>query len=294
MQKNRILIVDDDKTNIDVLNHILKNEYTIFVAKNGDMALKRALKDLPDLILLDIVMPDMSGYDVLKILKENEATKSIPVIFITALSSAADEERGFLLGAVDYIVKPFNNSILKARIRIHMKALQQARFIESSGTMDALTEIPNRHYFDEQLQVEWEKSIKTEEPLSLLAIDIDMMQQYNQTYGYLQGDVLLQTIANALSNHLRTEADIVARIGGEEFALILPNTCEQKATELARNISNSIALMEVPSMGSLTTHVTVSIGGATKTPQEGDDAVSLFEEAQNAISRAKDAGQADE
>ncbi|MCL2718040.1 MAG: diguanylate cyclase [Lachnospiraceae bacterium] len=290
MQKNKILIVDDDKANLDVLNHILKNDYTVYVAKSGEMAVKRAVSDQPDLILLDIIMPDMSGYDVLKVLKEDETTKSIPIIFITALNSSADEERGFLLGAVDYIVKPFNNSVLKARIRIHIKALEQARAIENFGTADVLTEIANRRQFDERLACEWDEALRNQKSLSLLSIDIDMMQQYNQTYGYLQGDVLLQTIAKEFYRFLRSEDDLVARTGGEEFAFILPDTDLKTATDLAREIHHAVEIMEIPSMGTLTTQITVSIGIATKTPTAGEEALILLEEANKELSRAQDAG----
>ncbi|MCL2051006.1 MAG: diguanylate cyclase [Lachnospiraceae bacterium] len=288
--KNRILIVDDDKSNLDVLNHILKNDYSIYVAKSGETAIRRAVSDQPDMILLDIIMPDMSGYDVIKVLKEDEATKSIPVIFITALSSVADEERGFLLGAVDYIMKPFNNSILKARLRIHMKALEHARMIEDFGTIDVLTEIANRRNFEHRLAAEWVKAIKGNKPLSILLIDIDMMQQYNQTYGYLQGDVLLQTIAKVFAGFLRNEDDLVARISGEEFAFLLPNADFYEACALANEINHFVEIMEIPSMGSLTTQITCSIGVAADTPKAGEDFQALYKEANEKLSCAKEAG----
>ena len=289
-EKGRILIVDDDKANLDVLNHILKNEYTVYVAKTGEMAIRRAVTDQPDLILLDIIMPDMSGYEVLSELKERDSTRSIPVIFITGLSSVADEERGFLLGAVDYIVKPFNNSIVKARIRTHMKTLQQMRTIERLGTIDPLTEVANRRYFDEYLAVEWEKAILEEKSLGIISIDVDLFKQYNDTYGHLQGDVLLQTIAKVFFRHLRNENDIVARIGGEEFIFILPDTELEEATALAEEIRYAVEVMVIPNMGHLATHTTVSIGVAAKRPKEGDDVRELLELADKELYRAKDAG----
>jgi len=283
MHKLKILIVDDDKANLDILNHTLQNEYIVYVAKSGEMAIKRALADQPDLILLDIVMPDMSGYDVLKILKENNATKAIPIIFITALNSAADEERGFLLGAVDYIVKPFNSSILKARIKVHMRDLKKSRIIERMGTFDVLTELSNRQSFEERLFIEWEREIHNKTPLSIISIDIDNFKQYNETYGYLQGDVLLQTIAEVFSEYLHTDADIVARIDGDEFAFLLPDTDEAKTLEIAHAIRHAVDVMEIPSMGSMSTQFAIKIGVATKIPEADKCALSLLEEAEKSV-----------
>ena len=283
MEKNKILVVDDDKSNLDIISHILKNEYTVYVAKSGEMAVKRALDDQPDLILLDIVMPDMSGYDVLKILKENDITKSIPVIFITALGSVADEERGFLLGAVDYIVKPFNTSILKARVKVQMKARKKARVIERIGTFDVLTELANRRRFEICLISEWERELSNKAPLSIIRVDIDNLKQYNETYGYLQGDVLLQTMSEVLAHSLHTNADMVARIDGDEFAILLPDTSYEEATEIARSIKHAVEVMEIPSMGPMNTQVTVKISVTTRIPEAGECALGLLEKAEYSI-----------
>lgn len=288
--KSRILIVDDDKANLDILNHILKSDYVVHVAKSGEMAIRRALYDQPDLILLDVLMPDMSGYEVLKVLKENEATKSIPVIFITALKNTADEERGFLLGAVDYVTKPFNHSIIKARIRIHMKSLKQIRLIEQFGTTDVLTEIPNARYFDERFFYEWEKAIYENKSLSILLINVDGLKQYNEIYGHLQGDVLLQTLAKTFFNYLHNDDDLVVRLGGDEFAFLLPERDLAAAKALADEICHDVAAMEIPSIGLLTTQTTVSIGIAALVPKSGDDPTILLEKANHELLRAKDAG----
>ncbi len=288
--KFSILIVDDEKTNLDVLNHILKNEYTIYVAKSGELALKRAVEDQPDLILLDIIMPDMSGYEVLKELKENDSTRNIPVIFITGLASAQDEEKGFLLGAVDYIIKPFNNAIVKSRVRTHLKIVQQMRTIEQMGKMDALTEIPNRRCFDERIGIEWKRAIREAETISILSVDADLFKQYNDTYGHLQGDILLQTLAKVFVSALKRPTDFVARIGGEEFVIILPNTELEGAGAIAEEIRRSVETMVIPSMGSETTNITVSIGVAAGKPKIDDEYVELLDEADKELYRAKNLG----
>jgi putative two-component system response regulator len=128
--KNSLLLVDDETANLLVLNHILGADYTLYTAKDGAGAIKRAAEYLPDLILLDILMPGMDGYEVLSELKKTEKTKGIPVIFITGLSGGGDEEKGLLLGADDYISKPFNNTIVKSRVRNQIRIVNQMRLIE--------------------------------------------------------------------------------------------------------------------------------------------------------------------
>ncbi|MCL2254288.1 MAG: diguanylate cyclase [Lachnospiraceae bacterium] len=288
--KDRILIVDDEKVNLDALNHILKNEYTVYVAKTGAMAIARAEQDKPDLILLDIVLPDMSGYDVLKELKENINTKAIPIIFITELNNVSDQERGFLLGAADFITKPFSNAIIKARVRTHLKSAKQMRTIEQLCTMDPLTEIANKSQFDEFLAAEWEKAVRDNKPISILNIDLDLFKQYNDTYGYLQGDVLLQSLVQVLVAHIRPEIDLAARIGGEEFAVILLDTDLTAATVMAEEICLAASIKEIPSMGYSATQMTVSIGVAVKTPNADDDIREFLEEADRKLKKAKSFG----
>lgn len=140
-QKSSILIVDDEKSNLDVLNHVLRSHYTVYVAKSGAAALKRAEADKPDLILLDVIMPDISGFDVIRQLKSDPGTRDIPVIFITGLTSIEDEEKGLSLGAVDFIAKPFHHPLVMARVRNHLRLVRQDRLIRNLCLLDPLTEI---------------------------------------------------------------------------------------------------------------------------------------------------------
>lgn len=132
-RRSSVLIVDDEKSNLDVLNHILHNDYTVYVAKSGDMALKRAVADKPDLILLDVIMPGMSGFEVLEQLKADPQTRDIPVIFVTGLSSIEDEEKGLALGAADFIAKPFHHPLVMARVRTHLRLAEQDRLLAQLG-----------------------------------------------------------------------------------------------------------------------------------------------------------------
>ncbi|MBE0583255.1 MAG: diguanylate cyclase, partial [Desulfofustis sp.] len=214
----RILIVDDEKMNLKVLADLLKDEYVPVLARNGEQAIQHALSETPpDLILLDVIMPQMGGYEVIKYLKNNDKTKNIPVIFVTALSSIEDEEFGLRLGAVDYITKPFSPPIVKIRIRNHLRMVHQYKLLDQLAHLDGLTEICNRRRFEEEFKKEWERSLRNRNPFSLAMIDVDYFKQYNDHYGHAMGDLALQRIAKALSDVLRRPADFIARYGGEEF-----------------------------------------------------------------------------
>lgn len=286
-----ILIVDDEKVNLDILNHILRPEYTIYVAKNGESALRRAAADRPDLILLDVLMPDMSGFEVLEKLKSSKETHSIPVIFITGLTGIEDEERGLFLGAVDYITKPFHNSIVTARVRTHIQIVRQMRTIERIGMIDALTEIPNRRSFDQRMRAEWGRSAREKLPLSLLMIDIDFFKKYNDTYGHNQGDLALQTVSRAIVSGLKRQSDFACRMGGEEFAVLLPNTDINGALFIGEAIRASVEAAKIP-MGSGVepTSCTVSVGAACTIPSPSDNMTELLERADSALYDAKRSG----
>jgi diguanylate cyclase (GGDEF)-like protein len=289
-EKSSILVVDDENTDLDVINNILKSEYTVYVAKTGEMALRRAMSDHPDLILLDIMLPDMSGYEVLKRLKCYEATRMTPIIFITGLGTPADEERGFLLGAVDYITKPFNHSIVKARIRNHMKIVRQMRTVERLGTIDVLTELLNRRGFWEHLGAEGETAANAGKPISILCIDVDSFHQYNETYGHLQGDILLQTLAKTFARQTRQFVDLAARVGGDEFAVFMPGLDLAAAVEAAEALRQTVEVMEISSMGTMTTQATISIGVAAGVLQQGKDIFEVLAEADREMERAKREG----
>lgn len=263
----RILAVDDDRFNLSVLTDILKTGYDMVTAGCGEEALRLAREKKPDLILLDIIMPGMDGFEVLKELKQCDTTRHIPVICITGLKSVKDEERGFFLGAVDYITKPFQNTIVKARVGTHMQIVKHIRTIERLGMIDVLTDLPNRRNFEKQLGAEWGRGAREKTWLSLLTIDVDMFKSYNDTYGHPQGDVLLRSIARVFSASLRRSTDYIARIGGEEFAAILPDTDMPGAGKIAEDIRRNVEQNRVPCRDDNSiTYVTVSIGVASAVP----------------------------
>jgi len=289
-EKNTILIVDDETANIRVLSHVLRPEYTIYIAKDGQTAIKTAVNVVPDLILLDIIMPDMSGYDVIAELKNCDITMEIPVIFITGLSSVEDEEKGFLLGAVDYITKPFNDTIVRVRVRQHLQTLRHLRMIKRMGEIDPLTDIPNRRGFNERLEVEWTHAIRNNSTLSILMIDIDHFKRYNDTYGHLQGDVLLQAIAGIFHQTLVRSTDYVARWGGEEFTVLLSGTDLHGALKIAERIRSNVENTAVPRAAGSDTRVTISIGVYSQSPRAGDLASDFVTGADKALYAAKNSG----
>ncbi len=268
MKKNDrpiILIVDDAPTNVEILAEALRGKYHIKVAGDSETALSIAhTEPYPDLILLDIMMPDMDGFEVCKRLKRDPQTKHIPIIFVTAKSEEQDEEYGLKLGAVDYITKPFSIAITKARIHNHMRLKKQADLLESQSLIDPLTQIPNRRQLNEKLELEWKRAAREKTELSVLMIDVDHFKEYNDYYGHGTGDICLEAIATALSGGIARPSDMVARFGGEEFVVILPETDLQAAQQLAEKLRENVVALSLRHRPSpIEAYVTVSIGGAT-------------------------------
>ena len=235
-----LLIVDDEAINLQLLCTQFQDQYRVLVAKSGQQALQRVKDNAVDLVLLDICMADMDGYEVLRHLKNNPLTQDIPVIFITAKTDALDEMMGLQLGAVDYIGKPLQLPIVEARVRTHMTLKRKGELLERLASVDSLTEIYNRRHFDLTLDKELKRSQRSGEPISLLMIDIDYFKQYNDSAGHSAGDYCLQQIAILLNNLARRPGDILARYGGEEFCIIAPNVSINGARELAERCVQNI------------------------------------------------------
>jgi diguanylate cyclase (GGDEF)-like protein len=286
-----VLVVDDERSNLAVLNKILSPEYTVFTAKSGEEALRRAEDETPDLILLDILMPGMDGVEVLSNLKRSESTRKIPVIFISGLSGEDDEEKGFALGAVDYITKPFKNSIVQARVRTHMRIIRQMRMIEMMGLIDPLTDIPNRRSFDDRFDKEWRRCGREGKPISFLMMDLDKFKNYNDTYGHPQGDVLLRAVAKIVSSEAKRPSDLAARLGGEEFGLLLANTGLEGALLIAERIRSKVESTKIPTAdGKTLTSMTISIGAVSTIPKDSCHALDFIRKADENLYTAKNTG----
>jgi diguanylate cyclase (GGDEF)-like protein len=288
--KNTLLVVDDEIVNLKVLSHILGKEYTIYTAKNGINAIEKAKEYKPDLILLDIVMPEMDGYQALSIIRKDEELKTIPVIFITGLDSDEAEEKGLSLDAADYITKPFRAAIVKLRVLHQIRIVNQLRTIERLSLTDQLTSIPNRRCFDNRLQVEWKQAIREQTPISLLMLDIDDFKNVNDTYGHQQGDIILQMVAKTFPKAFRRPADFAARWGGEEFIVLLPNTRLEGAMEIAEKIRADIEKTEIICYEGVKIKITVSIGVNSLMPAQNSSLNAFISNADKALYAAKEAG----
>lgn len=289
--KPNILIVEDVNSDIDILNHILKDEYTLYIAKSGETALTTVTEVCPDLILLDIILPDITGFTVLEKLKEESRTWDIPVIVITGINSAKSEEKGLALGAVDYITKPFHNTVVRARIKTHIKIVQYLRTIEELGVVDHLTGLPNLQGFEERLGMEFARAAREKVSLSLLIVDLDDFQMYNQKHGYPTGDAMLRDIAMSISGSLKRPADMAARLQGDRFIVLLPDTDAEGANIVAEEIRTKIANSSVPHEKSkMKTTCTASLGVLVKRPEPGQSWEKIISETENLLASApKDA-----
>ena len=287
-----VLVVDDTPANLSLMSSLLKDTYKVKVANSGARAMEIAQSDPPpDLILLDIMMPDLDGYEVCRRLKANESTKDIPIIFITAMGDVENESMGFALGAVDYISKPFNRTVVKARIRVHMQLKRQSRLLENLVFLDALTEIPNRRALDQTFAQEWARGVRSGQPLSYILIDIDLFKQYNDHYGHGSGDECLARVAKALHACVQRPSDCLGRYGGEEFAAILANTDMEQAQKVAQHFHASVAALQIPHAHSeVAAHVSVSIGIATTQPTADKSPHWLSDAADRMLYAAKHGG----
>lgn len=291
-ESGRILIVDDERYNIKVLTDFLREDHKIMAARTGEQALKAVRgPNPPDLILLDIVMPGIDGYEVCRRLKADSRTMHIPIIFVTALDAADDEARGFELGAVDYITKPFKPVIVKARVRTHVQLKHKTDLLDRMASLDGLTGIPNRRSFDAALDKEIRRAARDGSVLSLVMMDIDFFKKYNDQYGHVAGDACLRRIAKAVEGVLKRASDFAARYGGEEFAMILPETDMDGAVQIAEEVRHAVAALYIQHTGSdVAAHVSLSLGVATVSADRNISPVELIEAADASLYQAKGNG----
>ena len=290
LKKAKVLIVDDDPLNRLVLEKTLRQDYDVFCVESGEKALTFLKTQPVDLLILDIVMPGIDGYEVLAQIKENTTTNMLPVIFISANTSHDDEAKGLELGAMDYITKPFSAAIVRARVRNQLMIKQKNDLLEMLASIDGLTEIPNRRYLDENLSREWRRSRRDHTPLSVLLMDVDHFKRYNDCYGHRAGDDCLKKIAHALVGSCERGSDFVARYGGEEFAAVF-STPAKEAVAFANKLRNAVNKLNIPHKASLNSeYVTISIGIATTESGQVYAEQTLLEEADLGLYQAKEAG----
>jgi diguanylate cyclase (GGDEF)-like protein len=315
-----ILVVDDTSHNLRLLSSMLtKRGYEVRGVIDGQMALMGIHAEMPDLVLLDINMPKMDGFQVCEQLKADPKTRDIPVIFISARDEVLDKVQAFSVGGVDYVTKPFQLAEVLARVESQLtlrrlqKKLQeqndrlkqeiQSRLVAEAelqkvnaellnlANLDGLTQLANRRRFDEYLNNEWSRLAREQLPLSLVMCDIDYFKNFNDSYGHLAGDDCLRKVSQVLKQSVRRPADLAARYGGEEFAILLPNTEIDGAAIVAEQIRASVKELGILHIASeISDFVTISVGVASLVPLVDSLSTVLITAADYALYRAKELG----
>lgn len=285
MKEFKILAVDDQKTNLDVLIHILKDDYVVYPAKSGEAALRKAADISPDLILLDILLPDINGFEVLEKLKNDELTAGTPVIILTGLTNTEDEQRGLRLGAADYITKPFNQDVIKTRVKTQLQIVRQSRTIEKYSMIDEATEILNRKSFDRAMYVEWARAVREKNPVSLIMIEVDEFQP-GVPDGKGKSEIVINRIIPVIEKRLKRATDIFARYGETTLAIILPNTPSDGAEKVAGDIGHNIRESHKDEGSELM----FCIGVSSLLPEPGEPVSLLVFRAEKSLFTAKTTG----
>lgn len=291
-KKPTILVVDDMTTTLLLIHDLLKDTYEVKIAKSGTKALEilESPNDI-DLILLDIEMPDINGYDVCKRIKNNETIKNIPIIFITGRTSQEDEEYGLNLGAIDYITKPFNKAIVKLRIKNYLNLKIKNDMLEKLSMYDGLTNIRNRRFFDETFEKTFNEIKRDKKSLAVLMIDIDFFKPYNDNYGHGQGDETLRKVAKALEKTIKRASDFVARYGGEEFVILLKDINKDGVEAVANNLLNAVRELKIThEFSKIEKYVTVSIGASFYNSSSDITKLELLLKADETLYSVKNSG----
>ena len=267
---DKILVIDDSAVQAEYLRSILKEEYDVTVCNTAKEGLLAAKEGCFGLILLDIVMPDMDGFVLLQELKETDLTKHIPVIMLTSLSDVQYEERGLLMGAVDYVAKPFSPVIIRARVNSHIQLYHYQMEFKQQAMVDELTGVANRRRYEGESLAKWREAIRFGMPLSICMFDIDKFKLYNDTFGHPAGDQVISAVAKTASSYFQRSMDLFARYGGEEFIAVFVGSDGHNAFEFLKKIRQAVEDLHIPHCSPVSQWVTVSVGGVSLIPKVGD------------------------
>lgn len=309
-----ILIVDDKQENLLVLESLLEEmNCNIIKATSGNESLSLMLDYEFALVLLDVQMPEMDGFEVAEFMKMNSKTRYVPIIFVTAISKEKKcIFKGYEIGAVDYLFKPIEPIILQSKVKIFLEIYNQKRLLEEQAkllelkvkelsdlkeanfklenlsTLDGLTAISNRRGFDNYINMNLKECIRYNRPISLIMADIDFFKGYNDNYGHLKGDECIIKVARAIDCSVKRPLDFVARYGGEEFAIILPETNQESAITIAETIRKNVEALEIPyEHSSVSNYVTLSLGVRTVSANMDYSKNKLIDDADKALYNAK-------
>lgn len=291
MPRAKILVVDDSILNLTVLYRILEPDFQVTACKNGEDALSEANQSPPDLILLDVILQGMGGFEVLDRLKANPKTRDIPVIIITGLEGPSYEEQALQVGAVDFIQKPFRPRVVLARVHTHVELYHLRQNAEHEAMFDGLTAIPNRRSFDRQFQELAKAALRDGLPFSAALSDIDFFKSYNDHYGHPAGDDAIRAVALTLHQTLLPLGGFAARYGGEEYGLLLPRYPAEAAEKIAVTFQENVESLAIPSADSAAAPVvTISVGGVTVKPDYRGSLAGILEMADKMLYQAKSNG----
>lgn len=266
-----ILVVDDQPINIQLIYQILGAQYKILMATSGQQAIKVCTDSKPDLVLMDVMMPEQDGLETCQLMKANPDIFDIPIIFVTGAQQQEEEDACWQAGAVDFIQKPFNANTLRHRVHVHLTLKKQSDLLRSLAFIDGLTSVYNRRYFDQELIKQLASCKRQSTPLALLIIDIDHFKLFNDQFGHLAGDDALRKVAKTLSSSCARPQDLVARYGGEEFVAILPDTDAAGAEFIAKKMLQNIRQLHISHPTTEQGIITVSIGIAIADTTAGYD-----------------------
>lgn len=287
--KRQVLIVDDDPLQTESMKQLLLSKgYTVATAASGREALVEINQRLPNLILLDVIMPKMNGLALLDRLRQNPITSSIPIVLISGLDSTRDMVEGLNSGANDYLTKPVKPAVLLAKIETQLKTADLIACFKNMAAFDELTGVHNRRAMSEMLDNEYKRGQRARSPLALLMIDLDRFKAVNDQYGHPVGDVVLQQLVQRVCFALRT-TDLLSRYGGEEFCVILPDTKLWDAIDVAERVRDAVEQYPFIS-GEIQIPLTISIGVSRTVPQLADSPQQLLDEADKALYAAKNNG----
>lgn len=267
---DKILVIDDSAVQTEFLCSILKNDYDVTSYQTAKEGLRAAIEGNYSLILLDVIMPDMDGFMLLRELKETEFTSHIPVILLTSLADIQYEERGLLLGAVDYVAKPFSPVIIKARVNTHIQLYHYQMQFRQQAMLDDLTGVANRRSYEDVSIAKWREAVRFGLPFSVCMFDIDKFKLYNDTFGHQAGDQAIAAVAKTAASFFQRSTDLFARYGGEEFVAVFVGSHGQSAFEFMKTVRQAVEDLHIPHNSPVSEWVTLSVGGVTVVPRPGD------------------------
>lgn len=287
---DKILVIDDSAVQAEFLRSILREDYEVSICHTAKEGLQAAKEGNFSLILLDVIMPDMDGFTALRELKATELTKHIPVILLTSLADEQYEERGLLMGAVDYVAKPFSPVIIKARVSTHIHLYHYQTEFKQQALVDDLTGVSNRRCYEGASIAKWREAVRFGLPFSVCMFDIDKFKLYNDTFGHPAGDQVIASVAKTAASYFQRSTDLFARYGGEEFVAVFVGSDAQSSYEFLKTIRQAVEDLHIKHNSPVCEWVTISVGGVSLIPKAGDSYETYLKLADTMLYDAKRLG----